>query len=218
MIVLTLLLFIGSVALFRFVPQQFFPASGRLELMVDLKLAEGASLSNTAEQVKRLEALLKEHAGINNYVAYAGTGSPRFYLPLDQQLPAASFAQFVVLANTIEERESLRTWLIETLNEQFPELRSRVTRLENGPARRLPGAVSRNRRAHRRGARAGAQSGGQGSRKHPCGQCAPGLGRTEQNRVPEYRPGPCTCPGCEHRQPVEILAKFPDRFQRQPVP
>jgi multidrug efflux pump len=132
-IVLTLLLFIGSVALFRFVPQQFFPASGRLELMVDLKLAEGTSLSNTADQVKRLEALLKEHAGIDNYVAYVGTGSPRFYLPLDQQLPAASFAQFVVLAKTIEERESLRTWLIETLNEQFPELRSRVTRLENGP-------------------------------------------------------------------------------------
>ncbi len=132
-IVLTLLLFIGAVALFRFVPQQFFPASGRLELMVDLKLAEGTSLSNTADQVKRLEALLKEHAGIDNYVAYVGTGSPRFYLPLDQQLPAASFAQFVVLAKTIEERESLRTWLIETLNEQFPELRSRVTRLENGP-------------------------------------------------------------------------------------
>ncbi len=132
-IVLTLLLFIGSVALFRFVPQQFFPASGRQELMVDLKLAEGASLSNTADQVKRLEALLKDHAGIENYVAYVGTGSPRFYLPLDQQLPAASFAQFVVLAKTIEERESLRTWLIATLNEQFPDLRSRVTRLENGP-------------------------------------------------------------------------------------
>ncbi|ROM99082.1 efflux RND transporter permease subunit [Pseudomonas brassicacearum] len=132
-ITLTILLFVASVLLFRFVPQQFFPASGRLELMVDLKLAEGASLSNTTEEVKRLEALLKEHAGIDNYVAYVGTGSPRFYLPLDQQLPAASFAQFVVLAKTIEERESLRTWLIETLNEQFPALRSRVTRLENGP-------------------------------------------------------------------------------------
>ena len=132
-IVLTVVLFIGSIVLFRFVPQQFFPASGRLELMVDLKLAEGASLSNTADEVKRLEALLKDHAGIDNYVAYVGTGSPRFYLPLDQQLPAASFAQFVVLAKTIEERETLRTWLIETLNEQFPALRSRVTRLENGP-------------------------------------------------------------------------------------
>lgn len=129
----TVVLFIASIVLFRFVPQQFFPASGRLELMVDLKLAEGASLSNTADEVKRLETLLKDKAGIDNYVAYVGTGSPRFYLPLDQQLPAASFAQFVVLAKTIEERESLRTWLIATLNEQFPALRSRVTRLENGP-------------------------------------------------------------------------------------
>ncbi|VVO17739.1 efflux RND transporter permease subunit [Pseudomonas fluorescens] len=132
-ILLTVVLFIGSIVLFRFVPQQFFPASGRLELMVDLKLAEGASLSNTADEVKRLEALLKDHVGIDNYVAYVGTGSPRFYLPLDQQLPAASFAQFVVLAKTIEDREPLRTWLIDTLNEQFPALRSRVTRLENGP-------------------------------------------------------------------------------------
>ncbi|WP_332762678.1 efflux RND transporter permease subunit [Pseudomonas koreensis] len=132
-IVLTVGLFIASVVLFRFVPQQFFPASNRLELMVDLKLAEGVSLANTTSEVKRLEALLREHAGIDNYVAYVGTGSPRFYLPLDQQLPAASFAQFVVLAKTIEERETLRTWLIDTLNEQFPTLRSRVTRLENGP-------------------------------------------------------------------------------------
>ncbi|WOE80735.1 efflux RND transporter permease subunit [Pseudomonas protegens] len=132
-IVLTILAFVGSVMLFRFVPQQFFPASGRLELMVDLKLAEGASLSNTADEVKRLEAMLKDHSGIDSYVAYVGIGSPRFYLPLDQQLPATSFAQFVVLAKTIEERESLRSWLIATLNEQFPALRSRVTRLENGP-------------------------------------------------------------------------------------
>ncbi|WP_409276533.1 efflux RND transporter permease subunit [Pseudomonas defluvii] len=132
-IVLTIGMFIASIVLFRFVPQQFFPASGRLELMVDLKLAEGASLSNTAEQVERLEAMLKARPDIENYVAYVGTGSPRFYLPLDQQLPAASFAQFVVLAKTIEDREALRSWLIENLNEQFPQLRSRVTRLENGP-------------------------------------------------------------------------------------
>lgn len=132
-IVLTIALFALSIFMFRFVPQQFFPASGRLELMVDLKLAEGASLTSTAEQVKRLEAMIKDHAGVDNYVAYVGTGSPRFYLPLDQQLPAASFAQFVVLAKTIEDREALRTWLIQTLDEQFPMLRPRVTRLENGP-------------------------------------------------------------------------------------
>ncbi|MDM9651852.1 efflux RND transporter permease subunit [Pseudomonas wenzhouensis] len=132
-ILLTITLFVASVLLFRFVPQQFFPASGRLELMVDIKLEEGASLSATEAEVHRLEKLLKEQPGIDNYVAYVGTGSPRFYLPLDQQLPATSFAQFVVLASSIEERERLRTWLIQVMNDEFPSLRSRVSRLENGP-------------------------------------------------------------------------------------
>nr|WP_272898976.1 efflux RND transporter permease subunit [Pseudomonas otitidis] len=132
-IVLTLVAFVASIALFRFVPQQFFPASGRLELMVDLKLGEGASLLNTEAEAARLEALLKDHPGIDNYVAYVGTGSPRFYLPLDQQLPAASFAQFVVLAKTIEDREAVRSWLIQVLNDEFPAVRTRVSRLENGP-------------------------------------------------------------------------------------
>ncbi|WP_369958900.1 efflux RND transporter permease subunit [Pseudomonas benzenivorans] len=132
-ILLTLALFVASIALFRFVPQQFFPASGRLELMVDLKLGEGASLSATEAQVKRLEQLLAEREGIDNYVAYVGTGSPRFYLPLDQQLPAASFAQFVVLTKSIEDRERIRSWLIDTLGQEFPSLRTRISRLENGP-------------------------------------------------------------------------------------
>ncbi|MBA1278649.1 efflux RND transporter permease subunit [Stutzerimonas stutzeri] len=132
-IVLTLLLFVGAIGLFRIVPQQFFPASGRLELMVDLKLAEGASLKATEAEVHRLEEMLKDRAGIDNYVAYVGNGSPRFYLPLDQQLPATSFAQIVVLAESIEEREALRSWLIDRLREDFPTLRGRVSRLENGP-------------------------------------------------------------------------------------
>ncbi len=132
-ILLTIGLFVASILLFRFVPQQFFPASGRLELMVDLKLSEGASLAATEEQAKRLEQLLRGHEGIDNFVAYVGTGSPRFYLPLDQQLPAASVAQFVVLAKSIEEREEIRLWLIDLLHDEFPTLRTRISRLENGP-------------------------------------------------------------------------------------
>jgi multidrug efflux pump len=77
--------------------------------------------------------MLQGHAGIDNFVAYVGTGSPRFYLPLDQQLPAANFAQFVVRADDIHAREQLRTWLTDEVAPRFPELQLRVTRLENGP-------------------------------------------------------------------------------------
>ena len=77
--------------------------------------------------------MLEGRKGIDNYVAYVGTGSPRFYLPLDQQLPQANFAQFVVRASGLETRESLRTWFIDEVVPQFPDLQLRVTRLENGP-------------------------------------------------------------------------------------
>ena len=130
---ITVAAFIGSILLFALVPQQFFPPSNRLEIMVDLKLAEGASLKATEAQAAKLEKLLKTRAGIENYVAYVGTGSPRFYLPLDQQLPQASFAQFVVLAKDMESRDELRQWLTTTLNEQFSDVRTRVSLLENGP-------------------------------------------------------------------------------------
>ncbi|MDH5824725.1 efflux RND transporter permease subunit [Luteimonas sp. RD2P54] len=129
----TAALFVGAVLLFRFVPQQFFPDSTRLELMVDLELAEGSSLRATEQQAYRLERLLEDREGIENHVAYIGTGSPRFYLPLDQQLPQANFAQFVVMTRDVEARERIRQWLIDEVAPKFPELQLRVTRLETGP-------------------------------------------------------------------------------------
>jgi len=132
-ILITALIFAGALAAFRVVPQQFFPASARLELMVDFKLAEGSSLSATDVEAKRFEALLAEREDVLNHVAYIGTGSPRFYLPLDQQLPHTGFAQFVLLTADIKSREQVRAWLLETLPQQFPQVRTRVTRLENGP-------------------------------------------------------------------------------------
>jgi multidrug efflux pump len=132
-IVVTALAFVASLGLFRFVPQQFFPDSTRLELMVDLELAEGASLRATEAAARRLEEKLAGREDIENYVAYVGSGSPRFYLPLDQKLPQANFAQFVLLMPDIESREQVRRWLIELFETEFSDLQARVARLENGP-------------------------------------------------------------------------------------
>ena len=134
---LTLLVFIGSLALFgQGVQQQFFPDATRLELIVDLRLPEGASIAASKSEAARLEQYLdtqKEH--IDNYVTYIGEGSPRFYLPLDQQLKADNFSQFVITTKSLPDREALllklRTLLDE--NADFSAARGRVIRLENGP-------------------------------------------------------------------------------------
>ncbi len=127
--------FVLSLAGFGLVQQQFFPASTRLELLVDLKLPEGSSIAATEREVRKLEAILAADTRlIENYVAYVGSGTPRFYLPIDQQLPTASFAQFVITTNTIGAREALRVKLIGVLDgPDFTGLRGRVLRLENGP-------------------------------------------------------------------------------------
>ena len=132
-ITLTVSIFILSVMMFKLVPQQFFPPSNRAEILVDLKLEEGASLAATEKAVKKVEAFLSKQKGIDNYVAYVGTGSPRFYLPLDQQLPQASFAQFVVLASSLDDRDEIRKSLDTQIRQLLPEVRTRVALLENGP-------------------------------------------------------------------------------------
>jgi multidrug efflux pump len=126
-------LFVVAVLAFRFIPQQFFPSSSRPELMVDLRLPEGASFQATLAATERMEQFLKTQSGIANYVSYVGTGSPRFYLPLDQQLTQRNFAQFVVTAQSVPTREMLRTRIISELALAFPDVQGRVTRLENGP-------------------------------------------------------------------------------------
>ncbi|MCB5190761.1 efflux RND transporter permease subunit [Methylobacillus arboreus] len=129
----TLALFIASVVGFGLVQQQFFPDSTRPELIVDLRLAEGSSYAATDAEVKKLEQWLQQQSGIENYVAYIGSGSPRFYLPLDQQLSQRSFAQFVILTAGDAQREALRSKLLHLFDTDFPALRASVLRLENGP-------------------------------------------------------------------------------------
>lgn len=132
-IAVTVGIFVLSVAMFKLVPQQFFPPSNRAEILVDLKLEEGASLTATEQAVHKVEQFLSKQKGIDNYVAYVGTGSPRFYLPLDQQLPQASFAQFVVLASSLDDRDEIRRSLDTQIKQLLPQVRTRVSLLENGP-------------------------------------------------------------------------------------
>ena len=125
--------FVISLWGFSHIPQQFFPDSTRPELLVDLRLQQGSSYQTVENSVKRLEAYLAKQPGIENYVAYVGTGSPRFYLPLDQQLQQANYAQFVILTDGPETREALRAKLIELFQNDFAEFRASINRLETGP-------------------------------------------------------------------------------------
>jgi multidrug efflux pump len=122
-----------ALAAIKLVPQQFFPSSSRPELVVDLRLKEGASFAATTEQVKRMEAVLAKDEDVKFFTAYTGAGAPRFYLALNPELPNPGFAQFVVMTQDLQARERVRARLMAASDEQFPQAWVRVTRLELGP-------------------------------------------------------------------------------------
>jgi multidrug efflux pump len=132
-ILLTLVAFGLGVFGFKFIEQQFFPDSSRTELMVELWLPEGAAFRATEAQAKKFEAFILKQDGVESVTSYVGTGSPRFYLPLDQIFPQTNVSQIVVLAKDLKAREALRLKIVAIFKKDFPEVRGRVKLLPNGP-------------------------------------------------------------------------------------
>ena len=132
-IALTLAGFALGVFGFRFVELQFFPDSSRPELMVELWLPEGSSYAATEAQAKKFEQFVMKQPGVESVTAYVGTGSPRFYLPLDQIFPQSNVAQVVLLPVDKKTRDALRLKIIQAFKTDFPEVRGRVKLLPNGP-------------------------------------------------------------------------------------
>jgi multidrug efflux pump subunit AcrB len=132
---ITVLVFAIAGAGMLTVQQQFFPTAARPELLVELRLREGASFAATERQVKLLEARLAKDPDVEFFTAYTGAGTPRFYLSIQPELPNPGFAQFVVKTGGIEQRERVRARLMDLFDkdEFMPDARARVLRLEFGP-------------------------------------------------------------------------------------
>jgi multidrug efflux pump len=132
-ILLTLGLFGAALLGLRLVPQQFFPASDRPELVVDLTLPHNASIYASEAVAERLDAALASDEDVERWSTYVGQGAIRFYLPLNVQLANDFFAQSVIVAKDVAARERLQERLEQLLAEEFPGVVSRISPLELGP-------------------------------------------------------------------------------------
>ncbi|MGQ0597796.1 efflux RND transporter permease subunit [Aquabacterium sp.] len=125
-------LFLGFVGMGK-VQQQFFPDSSRPEIIVDLWLPEGSSFDSTETVAQRFEARMMKEPGVKTVSSWIGSGLPRFYLPMDQIFPQSNVSQIVVLPQDAAMREQIRHKLPTILATEFPEVRTRVKLLPNGP-------------------------------------------------------------------------------------
>ncbi|KTB72314.1 MULTISPECIES: efflux RND transporter permease subunit [Pseudomonas] len=127
-------LFVLAVIGMGLVKKQFFPVSDRPEVLIELQMPYGTSISQTSAAAAKVESWLAEQSEAGIVTAYIGQGAPRFYMAMGPELPDPSFAKIVVRTDSQEQREALKHRLRQAISEGLAaEAQVRVTQLVFGP-------------------------------------------------------------------------------------
>ena len=140
-LLLTAVVFIAALRGFEFVPKLFFPPSDRSYFTVEFELPTGTSIDKTRRIVAEVEQYLeqlrsdpKADSGLRDWVAYVGSGGPRFVLSHNPVPPTPSFALMVVNTASPNAIASIRLALEEFSEDRYPDLELKTRLIENGPA------------------------------------------------------------------------------------
>ncbi|WP_137131158.1 efflux RND transporter permease subunit [Rhizobium sp. FY34] len=121
------------------VKQQFFPASDRPEVLVEVRMPEGTSIETTTRTVEKVETWLMAQPESKIVTSYIGQGAPRFFFAMAPELPDPAFAKIVTLTPNAEGREALKHRLRDAIADGLaPEASIRVTQLVFGPYTPFP--------------------------------------------------------------------------------
>ncbi|PTV96528.1 multidrug efflux pump subunit AcrB [Rhodobacter aestuarii] len=112
-ILATVLLFGSALYGMRHIEQQFFPASDRPELLVDVTMRQNSAIAATDTAMAELDAWLATRPEAQYWTTYVGRSAPRFLLSLDTPTPAPFMGQMVVMTAGLEDRNALRAALEE---------------------------------------------------------------------------------------------------------
>ena len=134
----TLILFVASLLLMPLIKLEFFPNSTRPEIMLSVQFPQSSSLAYTKEQAEELDNLLSGDKRIEHYSAYVGEGAPRFVLTLDPEVERNNYMQYVIVANSLEDRNSLYKELNQKLKDEFPSALINMSFIQTGPPAKYP--------------------------------------------------------------------------------
>ncbi|MEH3023587.1 MAG: efflux RND transporter permease subunit [Pseudomonas oryzihabitans] len=137
--ILVVALFVGAILGMAIVKKQFFPISDRPEVMVEVQMPYGTSITETERATAKVEAWLARQDDARIVTSYIGQGAPRFFLAMSPELPDPSFAKIIIRTDNPEAREALKLRLREAIAAGLaPEARLRVTQLVFGPYSPFP--------------------------------------------------------------------------------
>jgi multidrug efflux pump subunit AcrB len=108
------------------VKQMFFPDASRNQFMIDYWLPEGTRIQEVSADFKDIEKKLMENPLFDSVSSFIGAGPPRFYLPVDPELPYQAYGQLIVNTRTLEDVDAVMEYITPWLEENKSYALTRV--------------------------------------------------------------------------------------------
>ncbi|MEM9641639.1 MAG: efflux RND transporter permease subunit [Pseudomonadota bacterium] len=138
-VLLALVLPVLGFASFPTLTAQFFPGVDRDQLYIEVEMASGTALSETARVARSMDTHLRENEEVAQVSWVMGKSAPAFYYNIvggrDQ---APDFAQALVTTSSPQATARLVPQLQDALSAEYPEARVLVRGLVQGPPVNAP--------------------------------------------------------------------------------
>lgn len=128
--------FIGSITLMGFVPQQFFPDSDRAQVLIYTQLPAGTTSRTTDARMQDMFKLFnnkEEYPHVESFLGYVGYGGPRFVLSLSPEDPAENKGFVVLNVAGAENMQATIEKVRKDAMNHFPDMLVRAGRMFLGP-------------------------------------------------------------------------------------
>ncbi|MDK1287878.1 efflux RND transporter permease subunit [Pseudoalteromonas umbrosa] len=133
--VVFMVVLLGSAVVgFKSVKQSFFPASNTPMFYVDYWNYQGSDIRTTSENVKKLEAFLKQHDAVTDVTATIGQGAPRFMLTYSPEKQYDAYGQLIIRVKTREDVTDMIAKVRAFSAENELDGQLKIKRMEIGPS------------------------------------------------------------------------------------
>lgn len=137
-ILLSMVIVLGSVALLPLMKLQFFPNADRPLVSIELYMPEGTDQQHTEDVAAQLEAQIRRQPQVRQVHRFVGSAGPSFYYNLLRAPQAPNRARIVVNTDSLEATGELIRWVRTHVAMTTPELQVVASTLGQGPPRLAP--------------------------------------------------------------------------------
>ena len=138
--------FIVVMSLMQYIPNIFFPPSERSYFKAEFELPEGTAIESTEAMIVDVESHIQRELkssesgskGVTGWVAYIGSGGPRFVLQHRPEPRRPNYALMVINTTSSSAIPDTMLRIQNYVVDRYPDLRLKQTQIENGPPVKHP--------------------------------------------------------------------------------